>query len=283
MEEIRVKAYAKLNLTLDIVGKLENGYHELDSVMVSVEPYDVVTLKKASNTSVNCSDSSLAGEENIAFKAANAFFEYTKINGGAEIYIEKHIPQAAGLGGGSADAAAVIRGLNELYCAGLSYDVLREIGLKVGADVPFCIEGGIARARGIGERIEKLPFINGLKLIILKKGFKASTGAMYAAIDAMSGKLAATTSQAVEAIENKDNIALIKNISNHFAAVCAEALCGHDALKQKADAFSLSGSGPTIFAVFTDEDKAESIFEELYKGESNCFLSDIKPSGIVFE
>lgn len=283
MEEIRVKAYAKLNLTLDIVGKLENGYHELDSVMVSVEPYDVVTLKKAHITSVSCSDPSLAGEENIAFKAANAFFEYTKINGGAEIYIEKHIPQAAGLGGGSADAAAVIRGLNELYCTGLSYDVLREIGLKVGADVPFCIEGGIARARGIGERIEKLPFINGLKLIILKKGFKASTGAMYAAIDAMSGKLAATTSQAVEAIENKDNITLIKNISNHFAAVCAEALCGHDALKQKADAFSLSGSGPTVFAVFTDEHKAESIFEELYKRESNCFLSDIKPSGIEFE
>jgi len=283
MEEIRVKAYAKLNLTLDIVGKLENGYHELDSVMVSVEPYDVVTLKKAHITSVNCSDSSLAGEENIAFKAANAFFKYTKIDGGAEIYIEKHIPQAAGLGGGSADAAAVIRGLNELYCAGLSYDVLREIGLKVGADVPFCIEGGIARARGIGERIEKLPCINGLKLMILKKGFKASTGAMYAAIDAMSGKLAATTPQAVEAIENKDNTALIKNISNHFAAVCAEALCGYDDLKQKADAFSLSGSGPTVFAVFTDEDKAESVFEELYKGESNCFLSDIKPSGIVFE
>ncbi|MBP0959505.1 MAG: 4-(cytidine 5'-diphospho)-2-C-methyl-D-erythritol kinase, partial [Oscillospiraceae bacterium] len=157
MDKISVKANAKINLGLDIVGIRDDGYHLLKTVMQSVSLYDIIALEKANDISVICSDETLpCGEQNLAFKAAKLFFEETKIVGGVKISIEKNIPSQAGLGGGSADAAGTIFALNKLYNADLSDEKLCEIGEKVGSDVPFCIVGGTKLCEGIGERLTSL-------------------------------------------------------------------------------------------------------------------------------
>ena len=148
---MKIKAFAKVNLSLDVTGKRADGYHTLSSVFQSVSLSDIVEIKKADSISVKCSDTSLNGEDNLCNTAAVKFFEAAKIQGGAEIFIEKHIPLAAGLGGGSTDAGAVLKGLNELYGKPLSEQKLLEIALSLGADVPFCMVGGTKLCEGIGE------------------------------------------------------------------------------------------------------------------------------------
>ena len=156
---MKVKACAKINLTLDIVGKRCDGYHLIDSVFQSVSIFDELCVEKGDGITVKCSVGSIDNKDNIVCKAAEKFFENTKINGGAAIEIKKNIPLAAGLGGGSADAAAVIVALDRLYETKLSNEQICSIGLSVGADVPFCTVGGTARVGGIGEIVEKLPDI----------------------------------------------------------------------------------------------------------------------------
>ena len=144
MQSLKIKANAKINLSLSVLGKRKDGYHELDTVMQSISLYDTVYIEKGDKITGECGE--FGGEDNIAFKAAAAFFKVCSINGGANIKIEKRRPSAAGMGGGSADAAAVLVGLNKLYKTKLSYEKLLSIAVKLGADVPFLICGGSARA-----------------------------------------------------------------------------------------------------------------------------------------
>ena len=158
MEQIVLEARAKLNLSLDIVGRREDGYHLLEMVMQSISLSDRITIQKADTLSLSCDKAGIPlDERNIAIKAAKAFFSALGTSFGAKIHMEKRIPSEAGMGGGSADGAAVLYGLNLLYDAGFSLLALQQIGLLVGADVPFCLQGGTAFVSGIGEKIKPLP------------------------------------------------------------------------------------------------------------------------------
>ena len=181
-------ARAKINLYLDVTAKREDGYHEIESVMQSVSLADTVSLERADDLTVICDHPAVpGGSENLAYRAAQAFFRVTGIAGGAGIRIEKHIPVAAGLAGGSADAAAVLRGLNRLYGTGLTDTELCGIGKTLGADVPFCVVGGTALTRGIGEKLTTLPTLSGCYFVIAKGETGISTAAAYAALDKKYG------------------------------------------------------------------------------------------------
>ena len=259
---MKLKANAKINLTLDVLDKREDGYHLIDSVFQSVSLSDIVTVEKADIISVGCTDSTICDDSNIAYKAAHKFFEYTGIKGGADITIEKNIPLASGMGGGSADAAAVIVALDKLYNTHLSQEQLCEIGLLVGADVPFCIVGGTARVGGIGEQMQKLPDIPNCAILLIKHGEKLSTADMYSRVDEYP-QTEYYTQKMVDGITHGDINAVCKNVFNVFASVCDNKTLIDDINKTNPLAVSLSGSGPTVFAIYKDLFEVKTAKEKL--------------------
>ena len=279
---MKLKANAKINLTLDVLGKREDGYHFIDSVFQSVSLGDIVEVDKADNIVVSCSDSSICDESNIAYKAAKKFFEYTSIQGGANVKIEKRIPLASGMGGGSADAAAVIVALDRLYNTNLSQDALCGIGLSVGADVPFCIMGGTARVGGIGEKMSKLPNMPDCAILLIKHGQKLSTADMYSKVDAFPQE-SFYTDKMVEGIETGDLNAVCQNVFNAFDSVCDNKDLVNDIKSTSPLAVSLSGSGPTVFAIYADEIQANAAKLEIEKRGYNPYIVTPSKSGIEIE
>ena len=164
---VEEKAYAKINLTLEILGKRRDGYHNLASVMQTVDLFDYVTIAEAENIVVTCEDDQITPEINLATKAANVLKQRTGVTNGAQITIEKNIPVSAGLGGGSTDAAATLRGLNKLWKAGLSFDELTEIAAEIGSDVPFLVRGGTSLVQGRGEDVTPITAATIPKILIL--------------------------------------------------------------------------------------------------------------------
>ena len=253
---MEIKAYAKINITIDVGERRDDGYHEIDSIMQTVSLYDTVKLERAEKTEVICSDNSLSGENNIAGRAAELFFELSGISGGAKIHIEKNIPYPAGLGGGSADAAAVLVGLNRLYGTEIPVEILERAAVRLGADVPFFISGGTKRCEGIGERLTALPSLPKCYFVIAKNGEKSSTGEMYKRLDSTPRKRL-DVSGAVEAVRLGDLDGLAQLCGNSFAGVCG--LYGIDEVLSPSNPMlvSLSGSGPAVFAMYRDEAAAQ--------------------------
>lgn len=256
-----LNAYAKVNLSLDITGKRPDGYHTLCSVFQSVSLCDTVTVEPADRVSVACSDGALNGENNICHKAAELFFKTAKISGGANIYIEKRIPSAGGLGGGSADAAAVLRALNELAARPLGEAELLKAAVSLGADVPFCLKGGTKLCEGIGEIMTDLPKLNGCFIVIAKKGTKSSTGDMYRALDGAAKRKRPDTNGFVRALENGNFSEAFANAYNCFESVCDQGtLAKAKAVARETNAVycGLSGAGPSVVSVYSDSDSAVS-------------------------
>ena len=249
-------AYAKINLTLDIVGKREDGYHLIDSVFQSVGLFDVLEINKSDEIRVHCGK--IEQKDTIAFTAAKEFFNFTGIKGGAEINIEKHIPLLSGLGGGSADAAVVIVSLDRLYKTELTKKELIKIALKCGADVPFFIYGGTGRVRGIGEEIEPLPDIKGYYAVLVKSGEKKSTKDMYQKLDSMPQQNSKTQSFLDARDEEK-----FRFLGNAFLALAGDRDVITSLISQNPMGVSVSGSGPTHFAIFSSEAAAEKAAENL--------------------
>lgn len=278
---MKLKANAKINLTLDITGRRADGYHLIDSVMQSVSLFDTVTVEKANGISVACSNGELCGEDNIAFVAAREFFSATGVLGGADIFIEKNIPLSAGLGGGSADAAAVIAALNKIYDTKLKNDKLSEIALRVGADVPFCLIGGTRRVGGIGERLSTAPDMPACALVILKQGEKLSTGDMYRRLDAAPNSVSYTENMLSALKADVNSVA--RATGNAFEAVC-------DISEQKklfensgALCVGLSGSGPSVFALFDSSAAARQTADLLSAQGRAAFFALPEKSGIITE
>ena len=280
MQSLRIKANAKINLALSVLGKRNDGYHELDTVMQSISLYDTVYIDKSDKITVECGE--FGGEDNIAFKTAKAFFKASGINAGANIKIEKRIPSAAGMGGGSADAAAVLVGLNKLYEAELSYEKLLNIALGLGADVPFLIRGGTARAKGIGEILEPLKPIGGCYFLIAKGENKPSTGQMFGLLDTAEYNKP-NIEDTVSALNSGNLSAVFSSMDNSFAVLWRESPIKSKLLKTKADAVSLSGSGPAWFAVYRDKERATAAEKAMKELNISAFLCEPQDKSLIFE
>lgn len=268
-------AYAKVNLSLLITGIREDGYHLLDTVMQTVSLYDTITIYKNDENKINiiCNNGDLNGENNICYKAAEIFCKTVGINIGVTIEITKRIPLAAGLGGGSADAAAVLNLMNKLFGNSLDFSELCNIAIKLGADVPFCLKGGSARVKGIGEELIFVNRILPIYLVLVKDNNKPSTGYMYKEFDKIGNFSTDSdrTEQLVNSLEKGDYNGFLNAFYNDFSTVSDYLKIKEQLINAGADAVSISGSGPTVMGVFSTKEKADRAAESLLQKYSNVF------------
>lgn len=268
--EIKVKAYAKINLLLDIIYRRTDGYHDLFMIMQSIGIYDTVTVTetKSKKITITCNiDDIPLDEHNIAYKAATAFFDSTKIkNKGVNIDIVKRIPHAAGMAGGSADGAGVLVALNELTGAGLSDDELCAVGVKIGADVPFCIKGGTLLAQGIGDVLNKVKPLRKCYIVIAKPDCSVNTASAYKQFDEC-GKVHTPDKlgmlYAMQSRDLKEICSKMENVFEQFIAVENKVEIKDIMRANAALGVCMSGSGPTVFGIFDNKDSAEKCALEL--------------------
>ena len=246
----KAKAYAKINLFLDITGKRNDGYHELDSVFQSVSLFDEISVELTSEgISVTCDNNELSGKDNIVYKACELFIKDISYCGGVSVHIKKNIPVAAGLGGGSADAAATLLLLNNIFSSPISEERLLELALRLGADVPFCVKGGTARVNGIGESFVSVPTPE-LHYVLLKERNKQSTAKMFSVIDEIGYSTDFNIDDMLAALKTANTGKIAENLFNAFSS-CWE----FEEMTKPFKEFSpmgvfLSGSGPTVGALF---------------------------------
>lgn len=276
---ITEKAFAKINLTLSVGEKRKDGYHDIDSVMHSISLHDKITLEKSGEISLSVTKGSAPeGQENLMWKAAELFFAETGISGGVRMELEKHIPAQAGLGGGSSDAAAVLRGLNRLMKTGLSAEELSDMGKRIGADVPFCITGGCCRCRGIGEKLTKVSGWNGLHLVIVRPSVAVETGKAYAVLDRAEKQTGNKTDACIRALEEKDRKKLAESLSNDFEkALFAEEPVLEETSRRLA-LFSrpvlMTGSGSAFFVIAESRADRKCLAEEIQKECLGLFIAE---------
>ena len=283
-------ARAKINLTLDILGRRPDGYHEIETIMQSVTLSDRVILRRTNRggVTVDSSDPSLPrGRGNLACRAAEAFFHAAGIsNPGISVRIDKRIPVAAGLAGGSADAAAVIHGLDRLFGTRLDERRLLEAGLSVGADVPFCLTGGTRLARGIGERLERAGVLPACALVIVKPLESVSTAAAYAAFDRLPSVRRPDTRAMLAALAAGDLAAVCAGVSNVFEQ--SECLPSVERIREQmrrdgAMGVCMSGSGPSVYGIYADEAQAEVSAGRLRQSSGAVFVCRPADSGWEME
>lgn len=276
-----VKAYAKLNLTLDILGRRPDGYHDLRMVMQSVDLADQLAINPAEGAGRMSTNLSYlpADGRNLAQLAAAAFREATGKGGAVDITIEKHIPVCAGMGGGSSDAAAVLRAMNEMTGAGLTPARLAEIGQQVGSDVPYCVLGGTALAEGRGELLTPLAPLPACTVVICKPQFPISTPQLFAQADSKRLTCHPDTDGLLRALEAGNLIGVSRRLYNVFEDVLDSRRRQEvDAIKAAlidcgALGASMSGSGPTVFGLFDREEPAQEAFDRLSGQYKDVFLT----------
>lgn len=284
MEQVRERARAKLNLTLDVLGRREDGYHDLRMVMQSVEYGDDVTLlpgEPGRGPRVESENRFLpGGEKNLAVAAALRYWEALGLPPeDLTIRLEKRIPMCAGMAGGSSDAAAVLRALNRLGGEPCSPTALAEIGERVGSDVPYCVLGCTALVEGRGERITPLTPLPGCWIVICKPDFPVSTPELFAAIDRVRVRRRPDTKGLLRALEAGDLEGLARRMYNVFedalprrqAAKVSEIK--HTLIEQGALGATMSGSGPTAFGLFREEEEARRAFQLLKTDYRDTFLT----------
>ena len=264
-----LQAPAKVNFSLDIVGKRDDGYHEVRMVMETVSLYDTVKIYKDSKIRLRCSLPYIPTDErNIAHKAATAFFEKSGIKGGAIIDIVKRIPVAAGLAGGSSDGAVVLKGLNILYGKPFNDENLRKMAAKIGADVPYCINGRLALAEGIGEKLTPLGRCPKMLVLLAKPNVSLSTKWVYSMIEWEKIERHPDTEGIISDLRDGKINAFAEKMHNVLEEVSVSQYPIIDEIKKtmiKGGALGsiMSGSGPTVFGVFDDETKANAVMREL--------------------
>lgn len=277
---MKIKAYAKINLSLDIVGVRKDGYHLLAMVMQAIELHDVVNLN-LKNEGIEISSNTCnipLDNRNLAYKAANLFKETFKIKEGIKIYIEKNIPIEAGLAGGSSDAAAVLRGLRDMFFPNLSNEELSKIGVRIGADVPYCIYGGTAFCEGIGEKITKLNPFKDHYLVLVKPNFGICTEEVYSKIDKREIISHPNTNEIIKAV-NENNLKLLcESMNNVLEIVTLQEISKLKDIKEEllqcgALGAQMTGSGPTIFGFFSCRDLAEKCYRKMKNKYNETYIS----------
>lgn len=275
MDSLNYKARAKINLSLDVCRRLGNGYHEVKMVMQTIDLYDELILKKRQDSDIILLISSIAGaasdslgkpEDNLIYKAAKCMKEHYHIAQGVEVSLKKNIPVAAGMAGGSADAAAMMLAMNEMFELGAGKKELMDLALPLGADIPFCIMGGTALAEGIGERLTPLPEPPKAQIVVVKPPIMVSTAKVYQSLDLNKVKTHPDIDGMVKALEDGDLKGITQRMENVMETVTQtqfpiitdikKMLTGNGALNAM-----MSGSGPSIFGIFQDVATANAAAE----------------------
>ena len=267
---LSLNAYAKINLCLDVVGRLPNGYHQVRMIMQTVGIHDTLMFERTAGEiriTSNAGEIPL-GEDNLIYKAASLMRERFGIAGGVSVHLEKRIPVAAGMAGGSTDAACTMKALNLLYDLGLSEEELCELGVKIGADVPYCIIGGTALSEGIGEVLTKLSPMPECVILVAKPEIGVSTREVYERIDRHEIACHPDVDGMQKAITKKDLDGVVRRLSNVLATVTEEMhpvvlKIREEMLSQGALGSLMSGSGPSTFGIFEDEEKAKAAGERI--------------------
>ncbi|MFW5995941.1 MAG: 4-(cytidine 5'-diphospho)-2-C-methyl-D-erythritol kinase [Halanaerobiaceae bacterium] len=283
MKSIILGAPAKINLSLDITGLFDDGYHKVDMIMQSIGLQDVVRLRRLPEgirLITDCEDIP-DGKENLAWKAAALFQEELGIEEGVEIYIDKNIPVAAGLAGGSTDAAAVLRGMKRLFRSEVGWDDLHKLAARIGSDVPFCLRGGTARARGRGEVIAPLPDISRENLVLIVPRFEVSTAEIYRLYDKMDLSFSVPTDNLVKKIIEGREITWSEGWGNILEKVTGSLEKDIWRVKEKLQEFDplftmMSGSGPAVFSLVGSREMAEYIMEKWPYREDRIFITCFK-------
>lgn len=277
MNQIRLKALAKINLGLDVLRRKEDGYHEVKMIMQTINLHDQVHIRKIEEDVIRIRTNLYYlpnNENNIAYKAAKLLKDEFQLSGGISIHIKKAIPVAAGMAGGSTDAAAVLFGINKMYGLKLSQQELMERGVKLGADVPYCIMRGTALAEGIGEKLTKLPAMPKCHILIAKPPINVSTKFVYENLhaNAMNPEDHPPVDAQLEALKEGNLEKLVANMGNVLERVTISEYPVINEIKQMmldqgALGSMMSGSGPTVFGIFTDYAKAKEAYQKIRQSE----------------
>ncbi|MGL5353343.1 MAG: 4-(cytidine 5'-diphospho)-2-C-methyl-D-erythritol kinase [Clostridium sp.] len=278
---MKVKAYAKVNISLDIIEKRKSdGYHLLRMIMQNIDLYDDITIdKQKSGITIKCNKPYVPTDErNLAYKAAQLFKETFNIEEGVSINIKKNIPVAAGLAGGSTDGAAVLKAMNEIFNVNASDDKLMEIGLKLGADIPYCIKGGTALCEGIGEKVTMLKPFKDKILVLVKPPFGVSTKFVYQEFNLEKVLNHPKTELLIKAMEDDDLDFICQNMKNLLENVTLRKHKMIIGIKEEmkshgAKGAMMSGSGPTVFGIFDDMLKAQKCFEKMRDKYDDVFIT----------
>lgn len=277
---MKIKAYAKINIALDVVGKRDDGYHLLRMIMQTIDLYDIIEIEKInSGIKLKCNKHYVPTDErNLAHKAAKLFMETYSIKDGVDINLIKNIPVSAGLAGGSTNAAGVLKLMNKLFDVNADDEELRALGLKLGADVPYCISGGTALCEGIGEKITQLKPFKDKILVLIKPPFGVSTKEVYKNFDLSKVIFHPKIEELIQGMENDDIYFVANNMKNLLENVTLKKHKIISSIKEEiklnnAIGTMMSGSGPTVFAFFEDMLKAQNCYENMKKKYKDVFIT----------
>ena len=280
MEELIIEAYGKVNLALDVIRKRNDGYHDINTIMQQIDLKDIVTIKdREKGIKIECNNPEVpVDSSNLVYTAWEKMKEKAKIDRGVHIIIEKNIPVASGLAGGSTDAAAVLKGLNKLWKLNFSKKELMDIGVSIGADVPYCIMGGTALAEGIGEKLKILKSFSNKLILLANPGISVSTAHVYNSLRLDKIEKSPDMDMLVQAVENDDIYTLAKNMGNVLEQVTVEEFSQIKTIKEDMIRYGalgslMSGSGPTVFGLFDDEKKLMKCKEYLEKKVAKVIIT----------
>ena len=289
MQDIRVRAHAKINLYLDVVGKREDGYHNLETIFHSIGLHDDVIIRKqgTKGITVHCEHPAVpCDSSNLAHRAAQCLSDEVGGIGGITIDICKRIPVAAGLAGGSANAAAVLHGVNQLFELGLTQDVLMRLGAQLGADVPFCLHGGAALGLGIGDRLTRLSALSDISLLLLNPGIEVATASVFKKLNFSLTKRKQAGIIIKTYVEKRDVIGIGENLYNCLEmpvfSEYPEVGALKDELSTQAGCYGalMSGSGATVFAIMYNSDAAHRSESHFKSRVSFCTSTVTSPVGV---
>ena len=273
---MRLRALAKINLGLDVVRKREDGYHEVRMIMQTIRMYDQLDMRKSVEPGIHLTTNKKyipVDENNLVWRAAKLMMDTCGIMEGVSIHLHKVIPVAAGMAGGSSDAAATLVGMNRLFHCGLSKEKLMELGVQIGADVPYCVLRGTALAEGIGEKLTVLPPMPDCWILIGKPGISVSTKYVYTTLDLNTDTVHPDIDGMKKALEDGNLYGITERMGNVLQDVTIPAYPEVERIKEQMKTLGavnamMSGSGPTVFGIFDNEEKAQEACQKLRESGS---------------
>jgi 4-diphosphocytidyl-2-C-methyl-D-erythritol kinase len=275
-ERMRLQAFAKINLGLDVLGKREDGYHEVRMIMQTIRMYDQLDMRKSVEPGIHLTTNKKyipVDENNLVWRAAKLMMDTCGIMEGVSIHLHKVIPVAAGMAGGSSDAAATLVGMNRLFHCGLSKEKLMELGVQIGADVPYCVLRGTALAEGIGEKLTVLPPMPDCWILIGKPEISVSTKYVYTTLDLNTNTVHPDIDGMKKALEDGNLYGITERMGNVLQDVTIPAYLEVERIKEQMKTLGavnamMSGSGPTVFGIFDNEEKAQEACQKLRESGS---------------